>query len=650
MRKIAKKLSAMTLCTVFASMQIAAAAIDTGLGNAVINNADGGFAGINKGTNSATLNFNGDSHVNWNTLNVGKGETLNFNAIDGKTGITVLNTVNSGMTEVYGAINSNEGIAKVIISNPNGMLYDGAKFTTAGDLMLTTQALGANFVNGKIEVTGLNQEATKGIAIKNTDFTVGGEFNVVAPSIEVIGGYINAAKGGLKLVTADGQNYLVAPTTSNDTRHEAVRLQSVKVDGNVYIASGKDIVKIVDGAILKGDLTIQADGNVGLNYVDNGNVLEVTGDVTVINDARTAYLKNAKVGGNVNMSNSGGFVEVANVNVDGDVNLSTSVKTNSAVKHFVHVLGENNIKGNLNVDSIHNVHIGTYDDTLTTLNHGKLTVGGDINAVAREGSVKVTVDTSADKVALTSGTLNIMTDGKAVIKANEYQFEAKHFIGGVSDEKLIIDTMENYTPLKGYRGEKAFVNIDGGNVTKIKTGETGHAFVRANNSMNVNGVDANKVNLSAGKDIVIGKDAKADVILVDGETRNLTVETPSRDYTLKYTNIKDTEVITVKPTTEITYDMANGENGWNKGTQTKDNTYLVVPGNPATPDPQLPTDNDNVKVLNNLQRDQVNAAIDAGQVYTPVAFAADLDEEIDTGVRKNVDGSVTVVRAFTPSN
>ena len=47
------------------------------------------------------------------TLNVGKGETLNFNAIDGKTGITVLNTVNSGMTEVYGAINSNEGIAKV---------------------------------------------------------------------------------------------------------------------------------------------------------------------------------------------------------------------------------------------------------------------------------------------------------------------------------------------------------------------------------------------------------------------------------------------------------------------------------------------------------------------------------------------------------
>ena len=142
----------------------------------------------------------------------------------------------------------------------------------------------------------------------------------------------------------------------------------------------------------------------------------------------------------------------------------------------VQYVGHITFKGDLNIDSIHNVHIGTYDDTLTTLNQGKLTVGGDINAVAKEGSIKVTVDTTADKVALTSGTLNIMTDGKAFIKANEYQFEAKHFIGGVSDEQLIIDTMENYTPLKGYKGTKAFVNIDGGNVTKIKTGETGHRF------------------------------------------------------------------------------------------------------------------------------------------------------------------------------
>ena len=78
---------------------------------------------------------------------------------------------------------------------------------------------------------------------------------------------------------------------------------------------------------------------------------------------------------------------------------------------------------------------------------------------------------------------------------------------------------------------------------------------------------------------------------------------------------------------------------------------MVVPGtNPPGPGPQPlpdPEDNDNVKILNNLNKDPINSAIDAGEVYTPVAFAADLDEEIDSGVRKNVDGSVTVVKAFT---
>lgn len=661
MRNFTKKLSAITLCTLFASMQIASAAIDTGLNNAVINKTEGGYVGMDVSKDSATLKFDGNTHVNWDTLNVGKGENLNFNAVNGANGLTILNTVNKGMTNVYGTISSNEGISKLIISNPNGMLYDGATFTTAGDLMLTTQALGATFTNGNIDIKGINEAAINGITIQNSDFSVGGEFNITAPSVDIIKTAITANKG-LRLVTADGQNYLVCTDPNNDEKHTAVRLESVSVDGNVYIVSAKDIVKVVNGGKINGNLKIESDGNVGLNYVDGGKVFEVTGNVDVANDGRTAYLKNSKVGGNLNMSNSGGFLEVADSHVAGDANLKTTVKSNEGVKHFIHVVGDTTVDGNLNIDSIHNIHIGGYNSDMATLAPGSLKVGKDLNATAREGSVAITIDTSADKVALTSGTLNVITDGKAVIKANDYKFDAKHYIGGISDTDYLINTvMEKYTPIKGIVGEKAFVTVDGGNVTKIKTDKTGYAFVRSNNDMNVNGVDAGKVNLSSAKDIVIGKDAKADVILVDGETRNLTVETPSRDYTLKYTNIKDTAVITVNPETEITYDMANGPQGWNKGTQTSENTYLVVPGEPAVPpvtppaptpnpDPKKPQDNDNVKILNNLQRDQVASAIDANQVYTPVAFAADLDEEIETGVRKNVDGSVTVVRPFTPKN
>ena len=142
------------------------------------------------------------------------------------------------------------------------------------------------------------------------------------------------------------------------------------------------------------------------------------------------------------------------------------------------------------------------------------------------------------------------------------------------------------------------------------------------------------------------------------------IKAKARDYVLDYINIKDTEKITIDKDTEITYEMANGENGWNKGVQTKENTYLIVEGEPTpppvvpepepepdTPDPVIPDDdNENVKVLRNLDKHPVAQAIDANQVYTPVAFAADLDEEIERGVRKNVDGSVTVVRPFTPNN
>ena len=652
MRKITKKLSAMVLCTLFASMQVSLAA---GLSDASINHVDGGFKGSVAGNNSLDLNFNGNAHVNWNRLNVGKNESLNFNAVDGAKDLTVLNTVNNGMTNVYGTISANSGISKLIISNPNGVLFDGANFTTAGDTLITTQAMGANFVNGNMDVTKLQEATVNGVVIKNnSNFNVGGEFTIMAPSINAVKSAIRADKG-VKLITANGQDFLVAPAEGTTIKDAGVRMETIEVNGNVYVLSGKDIVKVVNGGTINGDLTVESKGIVALNYsndakndlVVKGNLkADSTGDLNPANKGNFMYLRNAKVDGNVDISNSGGFLEVANLTSGGDVKLTTTAGANSHVKHFVHVVGDNDIAGNLDVDSIHNIHIGGYNYEEGKLANGSLKVGKNLTATAHEGSIAVTVDTSADNVALTSGTLNIISDGKAVIKANDYKFKANGYIGGLDSSDKIIDTMEYYQLIPP--AQKTFLQIEGGNVSQLETANNGYAFVRANKNMNIDGVKAGKVNLSAGGDIKIGQDTHADLIKVDGETRNLTVELPNRDYTLKYTNIRNTEEVTINPDTEITYEMANGENGWNRGTQTKDNTYLVVPGNP-TPDPEpipTPDDNDNVKIMNNLQRDQINSAIDANEVYSPIAFAADLDEENDKGVRKNVDGSVTVVRAY----
>lgn len=668
MKNFAKKLSAIALCTVFASMQVSAATIttgDVGLGNGLggsnITGATGGYVNTEIGNGSANVNVNGDTHIIWGNLNLNKGENLNFNGAQGSNS-TVVNTVTNGMSQIYGNITSNDGVAKLIITNPNGMLYDGASFTTAGDLMLTTQALGVSYVDGKINIQGLNQEAINGITIKNSDFSVGGEFNITAPSIDIIKTVLGATKG-LKLITADGQNFLVNPTSGQNERHTAVRLESVQVDGNVYIIADKDIVKVVNGGEINGNLDIVSDGNVALNYSNKGEKLHITGDANVHNDGRVAYLRNAKVDGNLDMSNSGGFLEVNNVEVGKNANLTTTVKTNKGVKHFIHVIGDTKVGGNMNINSAHNIHIGGYNtdsetDTPSDLRKdGSLTVGGDLNANAKAGTIAVTVNTTAKNVKMDAG-LNIISDGKATITADTYEFTANYYIGGVNSEDEIVNVMENYLPLptKGH----TYLNIAGGDVNKIKTSDNGYALIKSEGNMNVNGVNAGKVNLTSNQhDITIGKDVHADVIKVGGETKKLKVEFPSRDYTLKYTNIRDNEVKTINSNDEITYELTNGENGYNQGTQTADNTYLVGPDKdpvipPVDPEepvtPPTPDDNDNVKVLRGYERDQISSAIDANEVYTPVAFAADLDEEIDTGVRKNVDGSVTVVRAFTPSN
>ena len=155
MKSITKKLSALVLSTVFATMQVSA--IDTGLGvgngGAVINDIQGGFAGMTTGKGSADLNFNGNTHVNWDSLNINKGETLNFNAVGGANNLTILNTVNHGMSNIYGQINANSGIGKLIISNPNGVLFNGATFDAAGDVMLTTQPMTATFVDGRMDIS-----------------------------------------------------------------------------------------------------------------------------------------------------------------------------------------------------------------------------------------------------------------------------------------------------------------------------------------------------------------------------------------------------------------------------------------------------------------------------------------------------------------
>ena len=232
MKNFKRKLSAVVLSAMFVSIPAIAfegphdTGLGQGLGGAVINNATGGLVDVTTGMGSADLNFNGNTHVNWDTLNVGRGESLNFNAVENANNLTILNTVNQGMTNVYGAINANDGIAKLIISNPNGVLFDGAQFTTAGDAMITTQPLTAEFVNGQMNIKDAAVTIPQGmIQIKDTNINVGGEFNILAPAIDIVKGHI-LANNGVKLVTQNGQDYIAA---NPNAMYPGVRMEAVNI-------------------------------------------------------------------------------------------------------------------------------------------------------------------------------------------------------------------------------------------------------------------------------------------------------------------------------------------------------------------------------------------------------------------------------------
>ncbi len=682
MKNFKRKLSALVLSTLFASMQVSYAVIDTGLGagngGATINNITGGYTGISgAGTGNVDLNFNGNAHVNWNTLNVNKGESLNFNATDGASGLTILNTVNQGMSNIYGQINANQGIGQLIISNPNGVLFDGAQFTTAGDAMITTKDLSglsvsdlSNFDINNANYIKLFNSDGKLIPIQiknNSTFNVGGDYSIVAAGINAANSTINAK--AVKLVTANGQDYLALGQTAPAKAQTVAKLSAMNVNGDLYITNDVGALEIQNGGTINGNTNIITSGNVSINKTNNGNKLNMNGDVKVVNNGARAFLRNADVKGNLEMVNGGGFIDVGDIHVAKNAKLTTKdISQNydnncyQTIKHFVHVIGDTKVDGDLAIESKHNIHIGGYDYDAQKLADGKLTVGGDLTAHSTDGHVMTTVDTSANKITMKSDNLNVLTDGKATLTAKEYKFSSNGYLGGLTTtdamtvDQKIVNIMENYIPIPDTVGTPGYINVNGGTISQIDTPST--AYISSKADLKVTGANAKEVNLVAPDKYIeiTGPDVHADTIKVGKETNKLKVDFPSRDYNLKYTNIRDEKEVTVKKDDVITYELTNAPNGYNDGTQIAGkSTYLVGPDAPdvpptppVDPDPQpIPDDNDNAKVLRSFE----NKSLDLNQVYTPVAYAADLDDDKnDTGVRKNVDGSVTVVRAFPMIN
>ena len=704
-----KKLSAIVLSTLLATTQISFATFenfDTGLGKgtgmtgAIIDSHSGGLTNITKSTNKVDLDFNSNTHVKWDNLNLNNNETMNFNSASGANNLTILNTVNNNMSKIYGTINADSGIGKLIISNPNGVLFDGAKFTTAGDAMITTKDMSLVNVNSITDGVWAQMKDSNDLIqvqiLNNSDFSVGGELKILAPKIVAENSTIKAGNT-LRLITANGEDYVA--TELPKANKMVTKLTAMNIDGDIVITNGVGAFAVTDGGTFNGNLTAETGGYVRVNEQANGNTLNINGDVDINAHNQQLIFRHSDVKGNVNLKNDGGFVDLGNTHVSGDANLTTKgfedINSNK-FNHYVHVVGDTDIDGDLNIESSQNIHIGNYSITKHdypyegNLLDGKLKVGGDLNAHTTAGHIMTTIDTTAKNINFKAEKYNdgvrnyggnILSDGKAVLSAETYQFDSAGYIGGLkgdstnSVDNKVINLMENYTFIPADTSSHEYMVINGGSISKINTpkvsagGNDVQVYIKSINDLTVNGANAGVINLNApDKKITITGDVHAKEINVADRTGTLQLDFPNRDFTTNYTNIKDGKVVTIAPNEKITYELTNKPKvGYNspdfKQTNGSKTTYLVGPDAPKEPDPVKPkpdpvkptpkpvnpTPNykDNGENARNMMTQNTPSDVMAAPVNTPVAFAADLDEDdIEGPIRKNVDGSVTVVRAY----
>ncbi|MDD3436307.1 MAG: filamentous hemagglutinin N-terminal domain-containing protein [Candidatus Gastranaerophilales bacterium] len=292
---------------------------------------------------NVTTTGNG-SVLNWQYLNVASGKSLNYTfTADGQVS---LNTVVTGMSKFAGNLTTSGSAGRLIISNPNGILFENGSYTNANALILTTKDVNWDGnLNGQISLINNNSTGTITIGQGNLSnmavIHVADDINIVAPNIVVNGASIKTdigsdgnllttSKGGdIRLITTDGVTFYakhaipesgekfattVDPSNTASFGDITIKKATLAVENNstgkVYlvahrninvsdasslansIASAGNFIKIKNSNVTSSDLT--AKKRVGLannSRLENSTVLSTESDVDI--DAST--VKNSSI-------------------------------------------------------------------------------------------------------------------------------------------------------------------------------------------------------------------------------------------------------------------------------------------------------------------------------------------------------------------
>lgn len=222
----------------------------------------GGSTDFSTVASGSTIGATTDSTINWDTFNIGNGETLNFNIADNKT---LVNQVKGAqLSDILGTMNQTGGGGNVVLVNPNGIHIGATAALNVPDLTLSALSI---------------DQATDTTRV----LKAGGGTGALAGQIVVDGGHVTANELSLigqKVAVADGVLFDMGNTAGADGK---AMLQVYATDNAAWTFDG-DRVQTKNLTHNAGN-DVTFGGTVHMTATNHSKNVEIGGATTQVKNA-----------------------------------------------------------------------------------------------------------------------------------------------------------------------------------------------------------------------------------------------------------------------------------------------------------------------------------------------------------------------------
>ena len=223
----------------------------------------GGSTDFSTVASGSTIGATTDSTINWDTFNIGNGETLNFNIADNKT--LVNQVTGAQLSDILGTMNqTGTGKGSVVLVNPNGIHIGATAVLNVSDLTLSALSI---------------DQATDTTRV----LKAGGGTGALAGQIVVDGGHVTANELSLigqKVTVADGVVFDMGGTAGADGK---AMLQVYATDNAAWTFDG-DHVKTKNLTHNAGN-DVSFGGTVNMTAANSSKNVEIGGATTQVKNA-----------------------------------------------------------------------------------------------------------------------------------------------------------------------------------------------------------------------------------------------------------------------------------------------------------------------------------------------------------------------------